>query len=105
MTFRMGCGKPAHTPQVIGEPVRYVIEGKQFACAKAARAYAISLGYDAPPLHRFIDRLCTGVSTWAALCAPVNPNLSTARKAVAKKKRDEMAAVIAALDARKAAVQ
>lgn len=56
-------------------------------------------------LETFEQRLryCGG-GTWATLCKPTNTAMSKARKAALGRKREEMAAVIAALDARKKAL-
>lgn len=93
--------KPAHTPKHFG-PGRYCIEGEPFSCLDEALAGAVQRGHAIPSRESFMRRLYTGASTWAALCAPLDVARSESRKRVAARKREEMAAVIAALDARKA---
>jgi hypothetical protein len=93
--------KPKHTPKHFG-PGRYCIEGEPFSCLDEALAGAVMHGHAIPSRDSFMRRLYSGASKWTELCAPLDIARSEARKKVASRKRDEMAAVIAALDARKA---
>lgn len=78
----------------------FCVEGLRFHSLAAVVRHAKTLGYNgsASPIRL---RLMAGVSTWAELAAPVSVDRAKGGHAAAKSKRDEMADVIAALDARK----
>jgi hypothetical protein len=84
------------------EPVHFVIEGKSFGTARQAFYFAKSQREVLCCETTFRARLMTGVDSWERLCAPVDSDPTRKRLATQQRKRDEMAAVIATLDARKA---
>lgn len=83
---------------------KYEVAGLLFPNVNAAYSFAQSKGF-AGCKTVILERLNRGVQTIEELCAPVSKaGHSELRKAEHKRRHDEMAAVIAALDARKAAM-
>ena len=78
----------------------YIIDGEPFASIKQLHSVAKGRGclLELGALQRRISR---GATTWEEIMRPVNANLSAAGKTTAKRKRVEMAELIAALDQRK----
>lgn len=86
-------------------PVRVEIEGVGFPSVMAAHRHARLVRGAAVCYPTFWDRFNKGARTWAVLTAPASPKVSEARRAVAARKHEEMAGVIAELDARKRAMK
>ena len=81
----------------------YIIDGLRFSSVNAVFHAAKSRGYDGTmqTIHR---RLTRGLSTWAEVARQVPKAMSDGGKKSNSNKRAEMAELIRALDARKAAM-
>lgn len=84
---------------------RYVVEGELFRRASDVFQRAKLFHAFQGSVSVITYRLTRGKDTWAELCAPVNENVSKAHTGVERRKHEEMAAIIAALDARKKAME
>lgn len=85
------------------EGSRYIIEGLRFSHLDGVYRKAVELGFDGCD-ETIKHRLKQGITTWAELTKPVNRGQSESGKRAYTSKHSEMAAVIAALDARKKAM-
>lgn len=86
------------------DPGHFEVEGLRFETAHKAYCFAVSCRGAKCCEKTFVARLGAGKTTWALLCAPPNEAGAAKRKASDQRKRAEMAEIIAALDARKAAL-
>lgn len=78
----------------------WVVDGAPYPSAPAVFRAACARGFTGE-YTAIYNRLMRGDCTWQRLLRPIDERLSAGKKTSARKKRDEMAAVIAALDARK----
>lgn len=85
---------------------RFCIEGQTFCTIN--ELFAIALLKGAPSHTTVARRLKAGASTWAEICSPVSRSASAKTKAATaawkrkkKESRDECAAMLAAIDARR----
>lgn len=78
----------------------YVVDGTPYATARCAYGEAVNRGWTGS-FETIASRLHRGYSTWARLLQPVDQTRADIARNTAKRKHAEMAAVIAALDARK----
>jgi hypothetical protein len=85
------------------ENCHYLIEGMAVSTINGVYRIAVSKGYTGS-LRLLLYRLNKGVSTWVELCAAPDPKKTEGQKRSQRKRRDEMTAVIAELDARKKAM-
>lgn len=83
-----------------------VIEGVNFISTRAAYTHAVEKRGATCGRLTFAGRIGNGIRNWDELCKPADAQAVSSKKAKMRKReadRAEMAAIIAALDARKAA--
>lgn len=83
---------------------RYLIDGVSFQHSCGVYHAALERGFVGAE-STIKNRLVRGATTWAELLKPVNEKKASASKANAERKRAEMEELIAAMDARKAALK
>lgn len=96
--------KPKHTPdRLIHAGYHFVVDGRGFPCLAAVFAEAKARGYTGSK-STLLVRLKQGMTTWAELTVPpkTNPGDQKGRR---QRERDEVAAAIAAVDARKKEIE
>ena len=84
----------------------HVIDGKKVSDYRAVHAIAVKFGFNGTR-SATIGRLRRGANTWAELSSPVDAVKSASRSKTEVRRaadRAEMAAICAALDARRAAI-
>ena len=79
---------------------RFIIDGKPYATAHTIYTAAVERGWTGNE-STIQQRITKGKRTWIELLKPVDQIRSTRQKNATQHKRDEMAEVIAQLDARK----
>ncbi len=82
----------------------FIIDGEPFMSSREVYTVAVRKGF-AGGRSVINNRLARGAAAWSVLLVPANPKKGNGSRNKAIAKREEMAAVIAALDARKAALK